>query len=501
MEKYDLVVIGAGPAGYAATMRALDLDADARVLLVERGKIGGAGVWNGALSSKTMWELSKDITKLGIRDRGYRVNDFALSYKDIVHCINEAVEERTGHLVHQLRLLEQQVSKRFRLVQGFARLQDAHQVHIQLADGTQEVVQAAHIILAMGSRPRYLPGIPIDEKTIVTSDGIHGWDDFPESMVILGAGVVGCEYATIFANFGRTCVHIINKGEQLIPFEDEDIMHVVAQNLEERGVVIHRNSQLQEMKVVDGKVQYTLSLADGTTLTNTVEKALISVGRVTNLEGMGLREIGLDIDARGNFVIEDTQTNLPNIYAIGDLTAEIQLVNVAEMEGRHASERIFGRQRVALSYDNISTIMFLSPEVAGVGINEKQARQMGIPYRIASYSYGYIPRAIAMRNSNGFFKLIVTDDDEMRLLGMRAVGAQASSTIEAAALLIAMKRGIDELANLIHPHPSITEGIQECARMLKGNSIVKPHLFAANIRCSRYVNGQCIDIIPKVATP
>jgi pyruvate/2-oxoglutarate dehydrogenase complex dihydrolipoamide dehydrogenase (E3) component len=438
MEKYDLVVIGAGPAGYAATMRALDLDADARVLLVERGKIGGAGVWNGALSSKTMWELSKDITKLGIRDRGYRVNDFALSYKDIVHCINEAVEERTGHLVHQLRLLEQQVSKRFRLVQGFARLQDAHQVHIQLADGTQEVVQAAHII---------------------------------------------------------------NKGEQLIPFEDEDIMHVVAQNLEERGVVIHRNSQLQEMKVVDGKVQYTLSLADGTTLTNTVEKALISVGRVTNLEGMGLREIGLDIDARGNFVIEDTQTNLPNIYAIGDLTAEIQLVNVAEMEGRHASERIFGRQRVALSYDNISTIMFLSPEVAGVGINEKQARQMGIPYRIASYSYGYIPRAIAMRNSNGFFKLIVTDDDEMRLLGMRAVGAQASSTIEAAALLIAMKRGIDELANLIHPHPSITEGIQECARMLKGNSIVKPHLFAANIRCSRYVNGQCIDIIPKVATP
>lgn len=498
MKKYDLVVIGAGPAGYAATMRALDYGA--KVLLVEKNKIGGAGVWDGALSSKTMWELSKDITRLRISDRGYKVEKYDLCYKDIVKCINEAVQERTDHLSHQLHQLESMMEPdRFCLARAFASLDDAHTVRLRYDDGKEETVHADHIVLAMGSRPRYLSNIPIDEQVIVTSDGIHAWDDFPESMVILGAGVIGCEYATIFANFGRTKVHIINKGEQLIPFEDKDIMDVVAQNLEKRGVVIHRNSGLKEMKVVDGKVQYTLTLQDGSEVVNTVDKALISVGRVTNIENMGLREAGISLDKNGCFAVEDSQTNLPHIFAVGDLTADISLVNVAEMEGRHAVERMFGNQRVALSYDNISTIMFLSPEVAAVGLNEKQAQEQGLDYRVASYNYEYIPRAIAMRNSNGFFKLIVTDDDEMRLLGMRAVGAQASSTIEAAALLIAMKKGIDELANLTHPHPSITEGIQECARMLKGTSIIKPELFGEKIRCSRYIDGRCVDIIQGVA--
>jgi dihydrolipoamide dehydrogenase len=304
----------------------------------------------------------------------------------------------------------------------------------------------------------------------------------------------------VFANFGRTKVHIINKGSQLIPFEDEDIMEVVAQNLERAGVVIHRNSALKSMELHDGRVRYTLTYDDGREETVEVAKALISVGRVTNIENMGLEKAGVQLDSRKQFVVEDCQTNVPHIYAVGDLTADICLVNVGEMEGRHAAERIFGNNRVALCYDNISTIMFLQPEVAGVGLNEKQAQEMGLSYRVACYNYQYIPRAIAMRNNNGFFKLIVTDDEEMRLLGMRAVGAQASSTIEAAAMLIAMKKGIHELAELTHPHPSITEGIQECARMLLGNSIMKPELFKEKNRCSRYVDGKCFDIVQGVAS-
>ncbi|MBX3102599.1 MAG: NAD(P)/FAD-dependent oxidoreductase [Bacteroidetes bacterium] len=498
MESYDVCVIGAGPAGYAAAVRALDFGA--KVLLVEKKHVGGAGVWDGALSSKTLWELSKDITKLSIADRGYVVKDYELNYRDIVHCVNAAVEERTHHLTHQLKRLQEDVHPgRFRFMQGFARFEDAHRVAIDRPDGSTEYIQAAHVILAMGSRPRYLSNIPIDEKIIVTSDGIHSWEDFPESLVILGAGVIGCEFATVFANFGRTKVHIINKGSQLIPFEDEDIMQVVANNLERAGVVIHRNSALKTMELHNGRVRYTLTYDDGREETHEVDKALISVGRVTNIENMGLEKAGVELDARHQFVVEDSQTNVPHIYAVGDLTADICLVNVGEMEGRHAVERIFGNNRVALSYDNISTIMFLQPEVAGVGLNEKQAQDMGLSYRVACYNYQYIPRAIAMRNDNGFFKLIVTDDPEMRLLGMRAVGAHASSTIEAAAMLIAMKQSIRELAELTHPHPSITEGIQECARMLLGVSIMKPELFKEKNRCSRFVDGKCYDIVQGVA--
>ena len=179
-------------------------------------------------------------------------------------------------------------------------------------------------------------------------------------------------------------------------------------------------------------------------------------------------------------------TGVNNVFA---------LANVAELEGRHAVEKMFGLNPKPLSYANISTIMFLNPETAGVGMNEQEARSKRIPYKVVSMDYSLIPRAIAMRSTKGFFKMLVTMDDEMKILGMRAVGEHASSAIQAVALLISMDKGIEELAELMHPHPSIIEGIQECVRMLKHKSILKPEIFRDTLKfkaCDE--NGVYIDL-------
>ena len=310
---------------------------------------------------------------------------------------------------------------------------------------------------------------------------------FPKSIVILGAGVIGCEFATIFSGFGKTKVHLIDKGDRILPFEDEDVVRVVEKSLEERGVLIHRNSRLTDMKVVEGAVQYNLEYTDGSTEVFDVEKGLISVGRIPNYENLIDESLGLEVNNRG-IVDELTQTSVSNIYAVGDITADISLVNVGELEGRYAVERIFGEPSRPLTYENISTIMFLAPEVSGVGMNELQAQQAGLNYRVASLDYSCIPRAVAMRNTEGFIKIIIGEND-YKILGMRVVGQHSSSAIQAIALLISDGRGIEELAELIHPHPSIIEGIQECCRMLLNKSIMKPKVLTEAMYCRAYREG------------
>ncbi len=492
MDRYDLVVIGAGPSGYAAAMRSIDFKK--KTLLIEKSKVGGAGVTNGALSSKTWWELSREASAFRKSLKRYNIQAPQISYKEIQSEVRKAVHERKGMLEEHMELLkESNYSELLHFKTGNARLVSKNEIVI--ANGAhEEKVWAENIVLATGSRPRYLPELPIDEKIVMTSEGIENMEDFPESMVIVGAGVIGCEYATIFSGFGKTKVHLIDKGDHILPFEDEDIVRIIERNMENNGVLIHRNSRLISMKIVNGRVEYELEYTDGSRETFNVEKALVSVGRVANIEDLWDDKVGIDISKRG-ITNDDTQTNISNIYAVGDLTADISLVNVGELEGRYAVERIFGKPARKLVYENISTIMFLNPEVAGVGLNETQAKEKGIDYKVVTLEYSTIPRAIAKRNTQGFIKLLVTNDDAMKILGMKVVGNHASSAIQAVAVLISMDKGIEELAECVHPHPSITEGIQECVRMLMGKSLFKPSALRGRLSCRKCVKGVYEDIV------
>jgi dihydrolipoamide dehydrogenase len=491
MNKFDVCVIGAGPSGYAAAMRALDFKK--KVILIERNQVGGAGVHDGALSSKTWWELSRDYFTLRKHGKAFNFKVPEIPFQKVKAEVLKATSERKDLLEFHMTSMNNNGHDLLTFKRGEAKLLSKNNVEI-LGDNGAEVIEADNIILATGSRPRKLPNLPIDEKIVVTSDGIHNWTEWPESMVIVGAGVIGCEFATIFSNFGKTQVNLIDKGERILPFEDSDVVDVIENNLEEKHVLVHRNSKLIDMKVVNGEVEYELEYDNGEKKKFQVEKALVSVGRIPNYENLGLQEIGVEIDGRG--IIDDlTQTSVSNIYAVGDITADIALVNVGELEGRYAIERIYGKPLHKLIYENISTIMFLAPEVAGVGFNEIQAKQKGINYKVTSLRYSNISRATAMRNTQGFIKLLVTNDDKMKILGMRVVGEHASSAIQAVALLISMDKGVEELAELIHPHPSIIEGIQECARMLLGKSMLKPTVLLESMACKTCVGGVYENII------
>ncbi|MCG8575152.1 MAG: NAD(P)/FAD-dependent oxidoreductase [Flavobacteriales bacterium] len=484
---YDLVVLGGGPAGYAAAMRAIDFGK--RVCLVEKSKVGGAGVYHGALSSKTLWELSQRVKNVNETIVSIGRDKFELSWEEVRKTLDEAVFERKFQFSCHIKLLKTQRADLFTYHRGFGKMLDKNTIHISKADHEDVTIKTDYIIIATGSSPRKLPNIPVDEEIILTSDGIDLIEDYPKSLVIVGAGVIGCEYATIFSNFGKTKVYLIDRADHILPFEDDDISRTVSQNLEKRGVTIHQSASLLRMEVVDGEVEYEIE-TDGKREVIRVEKALLSVGRTANKEGIGMEELGIKTGANGrNIGDDDTQTNIPNIFAVGDVSGRIALVNMGEIEARHAVERIFGGKTQRISYDNVCTIMFLEPEVAAVGMNEKQCIEQNIPCKVVKLDYSVMARAIAMRKTQGFFKIIVTNDDEMKILGMRAVGEHASSAIEAVALLIKMDKGIKELAELIHPHPSIVEGVQECVRMLMNRSIFKSSVFKDKLACYSLVDG------------
>lgn len=492
MPDFDVCVIGGGPSGFAAAVRAWDFGR--RVCLVEKARLGGAGVYNGALSSKTMWELSRDYRNATRRDRGFFADHVEVHYGSVAEAIDAATKAKADQMERQLRELAHPRPTNpgsITLVRGSARFVDRHAIQVEGLDpGASRRLTASHFIIASGSRPRGIEGLEIDGHSIVTSDHIGGFDSFPRSLVILGAGVVGCEFATIFANFGQTKVYLIDRAERILPFEDADVARLCSTNLEAKGVTIHHRARLVSMQVIDGEVEYTIEHPTGGRETIRVEKALVAVGRVPNTDSLDLDVAGVKIGPGGHIVVEDTLTSQPHIHAVGDATLDIALVSIGEIEGRHAAERICGAAGEALAYDNLSTIMFLDPEVAAIGLNEQEAQKRRIPYRVAVYSYALVNRAIAMRATDGFVKLLVTADEQMRILGMRALGVHASTMLEAVSLMMQHGRSARELAELIHPHPAVTEGLQDCVRMLLGSSIYKPFVFRNDLRLSTIEYGE-----------
>jgi dihydrolipoamide dehydrogenase len=487
MEHYDLIVIGGGPSGYAGAMRALDFGK--KVMLVEKKRLGGAGVYNGVLTSKTLWEQALKVAS--IREV---MPAFEANFTDFAKIVDEAVFERKTQMTVHLQLLQKQEKKLFFYEKGSAFIIDKHTVTITKEDTSSKTVTASNILIATGSTPRKPNNIKVDESVIVTSDGIRNFKDFPKSMVVLGAGVIGCEFATIFSAFGKTKVFLIDKAERILPFEDEDVARIVQDNLQKQGAIVHQGASLKRMDVKNGQVEYELVFKDGRTEILLVEKALVSIGRAPNVANIGLENAGVKLCERGGIWNDDTQTNISNIYAAGDVTTEVALVNVGEREARHAVVRMFGPTVKPLSYKNISTIMFLNPEVAAVGMSEQELVAKGIPHKVVKLDYTTNARAIAMRKTQGFFKIIVSNDNAMRILGMRVVGEHASSAIQGVAYLIYTNQGIKELADMMHPHPSIIEGVQECLRMLLNKSIYKPYIFTDRLKCYVCENGICTPV-------
>lgn len=486
-DKFDLCIIGSGPAGFAGAMRALDLGK--HVCIVEGGEIGGTGVMWGALSSKTMWELAKDYDVAAKVDRGYRSASLSVDYTAVRNTVIQAVKEKQYQMLSQL---ETYSSERWKgqgsitYKRGWAAFSSHQTLEVKYGDNNSEEVQADYFLIATGSKPRDFPHIKADQQRILNSDGILNLQEFPKRLVIIGAGIVGCEYATIFSNFNQTKVYLVDHQERIIPFEDEDISLYVSQNLQKNGVEIYHSAILRTINERPDHIEVILDFADGHSEVVEADAALISIGRTPNLEGLNLDHLEILPDEMGYLSCDNNCLIKNNIYAAGDVTRHPALVNIAETEARYAVKHMFNVTKWPLKYTNMSTVMFFKPAVAAVGLNEQACRKKGLPYRVAVYSNALLTRAIAMRALDGFVKIIVSDDNQEMILGMRAAGPQASTTIMSIALLMDQAKGIHDVLKSVHPHPTMSENIQECLRVLLGKSVYKPHAFPKFIQIRRW---------------
>lgn len=484
---FDLCVIGCGSGGFASAMHAFD--AGKQVCIVEGDQIGGAGVKWGALASKTLWELSKDFSIAAAVDRGYRATGLSVDFESVRQTAIEAVKEKQYQMLSQMETFSPERWKgpgTITYIRGRAQLVSDRWVEITGIDDQKILLQANHILICTGSHPRNLPGITVDQQRILNSDGVLNLKTFPKRLMIIGAGIIGCEYATIFSNYRQTRVFLIDNRERILPFEDVDISDFVSKNLAAAGVKIIHSARLRHISKHRDHMEIILDFEDGHSEMVEVDTILISVGRSPNIDLLRLERVGIQPGKWGYLKIDNHCRVKDSIYAAGDVTNHPALVNIAEMEGRHAVDHMFGRSGRPLSYDNMSTIMFFRPEVAAVGYNELTCRKKRIPYRVASYSNYLLPRAIAMRALNGFVKIIVSDDGNEKILGMRAAGPQVSSTITSITHLMDQNKNIHDVLKSVYPHPTISEGIQECFRMLIGESLYKPRAFPDYLTIRRW---------------
>lgn len=475
--RVNVCVLGGGPGGIAAALRASELGKS--VCLIEGKQLGGADYWNGALQSKTMWEMAK-FSNITSRYRETKSLELlkeipAVRHENIHAALHLAAKKREDVAIRQLE------AAKVRVIYGKGTFRTANAVAVEMNSGRSEVVESDYVVIATGARPRAHPTAVADGQVVLTSDDIMT-KPIPKSLVIIGAGVIGCEFATIYANLNQTQVNVIEKNSRMLPMEDDDVAELSQNLLERRGVHFHHQSALVDNAVVDGKFHYTLkNLCDGELHNYVVDHALVSIGRVPNVESIGLENVGVQLQ-NGRLPRDKVMRVAPhkNIYACGDVSTRIALVNVAELEARACVEHMYlmcPEEQHVTHLDNLSTIMFLDEEVAAVGLNEKQCRRQNIGYKMAKYCYGLDARALVMGLTDGFVKLLVTNDSKMQMLGARAVGPHASSIIEMASLAIHNRESVHNLGHLQTAYPTLVQGFQECILMLLGSSKFKPRTF------------------------
>ena len=323
---FDVCVVGSGPAGFAAAMRSYDFGN--HVCIIEGNHVGGAGIMDGALTSKTMWELSSNYSIAKRVDRGYRASGLTIDYNKVRDVVYDAAKEKQYQLLSQIETFARKKGskKSITLIKGWAKFNNDKDIVVKKRDKTELKIIADNFIIASGSHPRKHPTLKVDGKRIITSDHILNMKEFPKRILIIGAGVVGCEFATIFANFGETKVHLLDSQDRVIPFEDDDISEYANKRLSQIGVNIHHQSSLREVRDENTHLDVVLDYKNGHTKVIDVDVILISIGRVPSVKKLGLDNLCIDSNERGLLSVDDKCQVNNNIYAAGDISGNAALV-------------------------------------------------------------------------------------------------------------------------------------------------------------------------------
>ncbi len=458
----DVAVVGAGPGGYVAAIRCAQLGL--RTLVAERQGLGGVCLNVGCIPSKalihaaTLVEEIREAEAMGIHADGVRV-DFRKT-----QAWKKAILDRLGTGVGTL-LRENKVE----VLRGTARLSSGTTLAVEGPEG-RATVRARAILLATGSRPIELPNLKFDGRDVVDSAGALAWEEIPKRLAVIGGGVIGLEMGTLYAKLG-SALTVVELTPTLLPGTDPDLVKVVARELKKRKAEVHLEAKAAGVERTPRGLALSVETKNGPT-TVECDKVLVSVGVRPNTDDLGLEAAGVALDRRGYVPVNAArQTNVPTVYAIGDITGPPYLAHKASAEGLAAAAAIAGKGG-AFEPRAIPGVIFTDPEIATVGLQEPEARAAGRPVRVGTFPFTALGRALTMGRTEGLVK-VVADAGDDSLLGVGIAGAGASDLIAEAALAIEMGATAADLALTIHAHPTLPEALMEAAEDVHGRAIHK----------------------------
>jgi dihydrolipoamide dehydrogenase len=460
--QYDVVIIGSGPGGYVAGIRAGQLGM--KVAVVEKDPfVGGTCTHRGCIPTKALLENADIFEKIHrAKEFGINVGDVRLDFK--------AGQDRKQSVVDKNAKGIEFLFKKNKVdrVTGFARIADRGVVEV-VAEGQQpKRLTTKNIILAMGSVPRDLPHIKADGKRIINSDHILLLQEVPKSMLVIGAGAVGCEFASIFSRFG-TKTTIVEVLPQLLPLEDEEISKEFTRLFKKKGIEAFTDAKVESAQVSNTGVKVVVS-TKGKQQTFDVDVVLSATGRRAVTENVGLEKTKVKVE-RG-FVQVDPymRTGEPNVYAIGDIVPTPALAHCASAEGILAVEQMMGIDVRPINYDHVPNCTYTDPEVASVGLTEKKAKERGYDVKIGKFPFTANAKARILAESGGLVKF-VSDKKYDELLGVHIVGPRATELIAEASAALELEATSESIARTIHAHPTLSEALMEAAEDVGGHSI------------------------------
>jgi len=436
-KNFDAIVLGAGPGGYSAAIRAAQLGK--KVAIVEKDKVGGTCLNRGCIPTKSILasiELFSKVKKA--HEYGIQIEKFSISMDKVVERKNKIVARLTKGVEYLLK------QHKIELIKGEGKIKGPGIIELR-AQNTE--LRAQKIILATGSEPMDIPGFPVDGKTIINSNHILDLKDIPKTMEILGCGVIGLQFARIYSDLG-TKINICEAMPTALPMIDDEVAKALIDLSKKRQIEISMNVKLSKPS---GK-----------------EVTFVAAGRKINSEG--LKDAGVEL-IKDKFVKvnEKMETNLPGVYAIGDLTGINMLAHVAYAQGKVAAENATGKNST-IDYSVVPMCIFTDPEVASAGLTESQAKEKGHDVKIGKFPFMALGKARTIGETDGFVK-IISDGKSGKVLGVHIIGPQATLLIHEAAMALRLGAKADDIANMIHAHPTLTEAIQEAAESIFGQAI------------------------------